>query len=107
MLGFFVTRSVSPCHNRLVFDQNAREEECCISSCQPLSFPEVISKKDRKGGRQGTVITDSKTVVCEAIGQLNSCVNLPYLTTDFNEKCIKIFVDQDFIAYASGEITQA
>lgn len=96
MLVFFVARIVSPCHNRLVFDQDVQEEECCISSCQPLTFPEVISKKDRKGRKEGSVITDSKAIVCEAIRQLNSCVNLPYLTTDFNEKCLKIFVIQDF-----------
>lgn len=51
---------------------------------------------DRKGRKEGSVITDSKAIVCEAIRQLNSCVNLPYLTTDFNEKCLKIFVIQDF-----------
>lgn len=34
LLGFFVARIVSPCHDRLVFDQNVQEEECCISSCQ-------------------------------------------------------------------------
>lgn len=83
--GFFVARSVSPWHDRLVFDQNVQEEECCISSCQPLTFPEVISQKDRKGRKEGSVITDSKAIVCEAIRQLNSCVNLPYLTSDFNE----------------------
>lgn len=37
---------------------------------------------------------------------MNSCVNLPCFTPDFNEKCLKILVNQEFIAYASAEMTQ-
>lgn len=40
-------------------------------------------------------LSDSKVIVWEAIGQLNSCVNLPYVTTDVTGKCLKMSVDQD------------
>lgn len=104
--GFF---SASPCYDRSVSDRNVQAEERCLSSCQPLTFPEVIAKKGRQGRKEGSLVTESSAIVCEAVRQLNSCVNLPCLTTDRNEKCLsrrRLWI-RTFIAYASGELTRA
>lgn len=53
-----------------------RQRNAAFLPANRFTFPEVISKKDRKGRKEGSVITDSKAIVCEAIKQLNSWVNL-------------------------------
>lgn len=77
--------------------------ECsCISSCQPLTS--VFSRKDRKGRKGGSVTTVKLLFVKQLSNWI--LVWICHLTTDFNEKCLKIFVNQEFIACASGEMTQ-